>query len=325
MAKKIFFFTIALVLCALKVHAQWDAPLNQFWAIKPFYNPSFAGEAEQIRVSGIYHHQWSGFESAPNKSLVAADMPFEFFNLRHGLGISTYSENVGALRNSFFAAQYSLKLKFGKGYFNTGVQAGLYSLNYDAGNIRFFNDSTKNNLTTVKVNPTEKKVFDLNIGISYSGKKFFIGAATNHLNEPKFFAVNDSLSNIDIKNDSALTKIPRSYNFMTGYNISLPNPLYEIQPMVLVLSDFSYTHVQATLRVVYKKQFSGGASWVKDDGFVFFAVAVIQGVEAGYAYNRHTSGPGKSSKGSHEAYVRYSFPLDIFKEKRAPHQSIRLL
>ena len=323
--RRFFVLSVLISLYALQMQAQWDAPFNQFWAVKPFYNPSFAGETEKIQASAIYRYQWAGIESAPNKMLLSANMPFEFFGMRHGMGVLTYSENVGYVRNSLLAAQYTLKTKLGKGYFNAGLQAGFYDLNFDAGNIRFFNDSTKNNLTTVKVNPTDKQVLDISAGISYTGKKFFAGASAVHINEPTFFAVNDSLSNVDIQSDSALTKIPRSYNFMAGYNITLPNPLFEIQPMVFVQSDLSYTRVQATLRAVYKKQFSGGASWVKDDGFVFFAGSVIQGVEAGYAYNWHTAGPRKSSKGSHEAYVRYQFPLDIFKEKRAPHKSIRLL
>lgn len=322
---KIILASATLLFCVKTAQAQWDAPFSQFWAAKPFYNPSFAGESEQIQASAIYRYQWAGIESAPNKMLLSADMPIEFLNMRHGVGVLTHSENVGNMRNSLYAAQYTLKTKLGKGFFNIGVQAGFYDVNFDAGNIRFFNDSTKNNRTAVKVNPADKQVLDVNAGISYTGKKFFAGISASHINEPRFFAVNDSLSNVDIQSDSALTKIPRSYNFMTGYNITFPNPLYEIQPMVWVQSDLSYTRVQATLRVVYKKQFSGGASWVKDDGYVFFTGAVIQGVNARYAYSWHTSGLGKSSKGSHEIYVRYTFPLDIFSEKRAPHKSIRLL
>ncbi|WP_298648173.1 type IX secretion system membrane protein PorP/SprF, partial [uncultured Proteiniphilum sp.] len=90
-------------------------------------------------------------------------------------------------------------------------------------------------------------------------------------------------------------------------------------------TDFSMTQVQATLRLEYNKRFSGGASWRLDDGYVLFAGATIRDVELGYAYGLHTTGSGKNSRGSHELYLRYDFPLDYFKPKRQPHKSIRLL
>lgn len=324
MEKRRFSLILPLLLWSLiPLQAQWNDPPGQYWTAKSYLNPSFAGETEVISTTALYRYSWSGIENAPQHLLLTADMPFEFLGSRHGTGLVAYTETVGELRNSLLAAQYSLKKEIGKGFLNIGLQAGVYDLKFDAGSKYIFTDSLQYGRGMLKVNPADKQVIDLNAGISWTGKYIFAGLSAMHINQPRFYAHNDSLS-ADLQSDSTLSTIPRSYNLMAGYNITLFHPL-EIQPMVWVQTDFSMTQVQATLRLEYNKRFSGGASWRLDDGYVLFAGATIRDVELGYAYGLHTTGSGKNSRGSHELYLRYDFPLDYFKPKRQPHKSIRLL
>lgn len=305
------------------MQAQWDDPPGQYWTTKSYLNPAFAGETEAIRTNALYRYLWNGIESAPQQILLTADMPFEFFGKRHGAGLVAYTETVGELRNSLLAAQYSFKKETGKGFLNIGLQAGVYDLDFDAGSKYIFSDSLQHGRGILKVNPADKQVIDLSVGISWTGKSFFAGLSAMHINQPGFYAHNDSLS-ADLQGDSTLSVIPRSYNLTAGYNITLFHPL-EIQPMVWMQTDLSTLQVQATLRLEYKKKVSGGASWRMDDGYFLFVGTVIRGAELGYAYGLHTTGPGQNSKGSHELCLRYNFPLDHFKPKRHPHKSIRLL
>lgn len=324
MEKRHFLWILLLHLCCLlHLQAQWDEPPGQYWAVKSYFNPSFAGDTEAISTTALYRYVWYGIENAPQPLILTAGMPFEFLGKRHGTGLIVYNEAVGELRNSLLAAQYSYKKEVGKGFLNIGVQAGVYDLNFDPGSKHIFGDSLQHSRGILKVNPADKQMIDLNAGISWTGKSFFAGLSAMHINQPRFYAHNDSLS-IDVQSDSAMSVIPRSYNLMAGYNITLFHPL-EIQPMVWVQTDLDIIQVQATLRMKYNKKFSGGASWKMDDGYVFFAGTVIRDVEVGYAYGLHTMGPGKNSQGSHELYLRYNFPLDHFKPKRQPHKSIRLL
>lgn len=313
------------MLCVVQTQAQWDAAFSQFWTAKTYYNPSFAGETDKIQVSGLYKYEWAGVENAPNRFFVGADMPFEFFNRRHAVGIVTHSHAIGNERNNVFGAQYAFKQKLGKGMFSIGIQAGMHELNFDAVSLRLVADSTKANQSTVKFNPTDKKVFDVNAGISWTSKNFFAGVGAMHLNQPAFYAAGDSTLSGAVRSDSAMMHIPRSYNFMAGCNIRAFHPLLEIQTMLFAQTfDFSYTDVQAALRMVYNKKYSAGASWRKT-GYSFFAGAVIEDVEVGYAYDLYTSGIGKESGGSHEVSIRYRFPIDLFQKKPMPHKSIRLL
>lgn len=323
MEKRRFSFIILLLLWSLAhLQAQWDDPPGQYWAVKGYFNPSFAGETEAISATTLYRYGWTGIENAPRQFYLTTNMPFEFFGRRHGAGLVVYNETVGKLRNSLLAAQYSFKKEIGEGFLHIGLQAGLYDLHFDAGSKHIFEDSIQYRKGTLRVNPTEKQPIDLSAGISWTGKAFFAGVSATHLNQPRFYTQADSLS-ADIQSDSARSFIPRSYNFMAGYNIRLFHPL-EIQPTVWVQANRDKTLVMATLRMEYNKKFSGGASW-SNDGYAFFAGAVIRDIELGYAYGSHTSGLGKNSNGSHEFYLRYNFPLDYFKPKRQSHKSIRLL
>lgn len=324
MKERYFSLIILLLLCSAPLlQAQWDDSPGQYWATKSYFNPSFAGEKEAINTSALYRYTWNGIENAPRQFYITATMPFEFFGRRHGAGLAVYNENIGELRNSLLSAQYSFKKEIGKGFLNIGLQAGVYDLHFDAGSKHILKDSLQLKRGTVRVNPAEKQVIDLGAGISWTGKAFFAGLSVMHLNQPRFYAHNDSLST-DIQSDSARSSIPRSYYLMAGYNIRLFHSL-KIEPMVWVCTNLNTTRVHGTLRLEYNKRFSGGASWKMNDGYLFFAGVVIRDVELGYAYSIHTSGVGKNSRGSHELYLRYDFPLDYFKPQPQPHKSIRLL
>ncbi|MEA5129953.1 MAG: type IX secretion system membrane protein PorP/SprF [Proteiniphilum sp.] len=324
MEKRRFSFIILLLLWSLAhLQAQWDDLPGQYWATKVHFNPSFAGETEAISTAALYRYRWTGIENAPRQFYLMADMPFEFFGKRHGAGLMIYNETVGQLHNSLLAAQYNFKKEIGRGFLNMGLQVGVYDLHFDAGSKHITEDSLQHKRGILRVNPTGKQVIDLGAGISWTGKAFFAGLSVMHLNQPGFYAHNDSLST-DIQSDSARSSISRSYNLIVGCNISLFHPL-EIQPMMWIQTYPKQTEVEATVRLEYDKKFSGGLSWRRNDGYLLFAGAVIHDIELGYAYGIHTSGPGKNSRGSHELFLRYNFPIDYFKPKRQPHKSIRLL
>ncbi len=322
---KPLFITAFILLHAAAAIAQWDAPLSQYWAAKTYYNPAFAGETAKGRASAFYRYEWSGIENAPKKIIVTADMPLSFLNRKHGVGMVSATENLGDLRNAMLAVQYAYTHKTSAGEWNIGVRAGVYDLKYDAGSIRLLADTIAGNgKPALEANTAAEKIFDLHAGISYTGRRFFAGLSVMHLNRPAFYASPDSLSSAGVTGDSARAVIPRTFNLMAGYNIILPNPLYELQPMVWVLAGLDETQVQATLRAVYKKKLSAGASWRSRNGYAFFAGAVIKDIEMGYAYEWHTAGIGRESQGSHEIGIRYRFDVNA-KEQRPAQKSIRIL
>ena len=326
------YFIITLLLCnSIKLSAQWESPITHYWEVKGYYNPSYAGISNSINTTAIYKYQWAGIEGAPQRVVFTADMPFTFLNNRHGAGIIAYTENIGTLRNSLFAAQYSFKQQIGSGMLNIGLQAGIYNLNYDAGTVNLTSNPDQTSFSSISVNTTKKQTADISAGISWTANKFYMGLSTLHINQPKFYVSNvsnpteNSLHNpTNNSSDSLKSHIPLSFNLTAGYNIPLFNS-FEIRPMMLLLSNSNHTYTQATVQLEYDGMYSGGFSWISDDGYSIFAGTTIQGFGFGYAYTKHKSGYGKDSKGSHELYIKYDFALDYFKPKSKPHKSIRLL
>ncbi len=324
MEKRRFYWILLLHFCCLlHLQAQWDDSPGQYWVLKSYFNPSFAGETEAISATALYRYGWTGIENAPRQFYLTANMPFDFFGKRHGAGLTISNETVGTLRNSLLAAQYSFKKELGNGFLNIGLQAGVYDLHFDAGSKTIFEDSLQYSRGILRVNPADKQVVDFEAGISWTAKSFYAGLSVMHLLQPRFYAHNDSLS-ADLQSDSTRSFIPRAYNLMIGCNIKLIHPL-EIEPMVWVEVNPKRIEAQATLLLKYDKKFSGGASWKMNDGFFFFAGTTLYDVEIGYAYGAHTVGAGQNSSGSHALYLRYYFPLDYFQPKKQPHKSIRLL
>ena len=78
-------FSLAL-LSPLKVKAQYDVHFNQYWGLKGFYNPAWAGQTDKLNISGTYSMQMMGFTRAPRTMFFGADMPFSLFNKKHGAG-----------------------------------------------------------------------------------------------------------------------------------------------------------------------------------------------------------------------------------------------
>ena len=79
-----FFFICILTTLALftssKVKAQFDVHFNQYWDLKGFYNPAWAGQTDKLNIAGTYSMQMMGFTHSPRTMYFGADMPFSLFN-----------------------------------------------------------------------------------------------------------------------------------------------------------------------------------------------------------------------------------------------------
>ena len=83
--------TLALF-SSLKVKAQFDVHFTQYWDLKGFYNPAWAGQTDKLNISGTYSMQMMNFTHAPRRMYFGADMPFSLFNKQHGVGAGFFNE-----------------------------------------------------------------------------------------------------------------------------------------------------------------------------------------------------------------------------------------
>lgn len=301
----------------VQVHAQWDAQISQYWRVKPYFNPSFAGESDSIQLTALHRQQWMGIEGAPKTFIVTANMPIRFLDRKHGVGVMMMTESIGLFSNSTMSGQYVYKKKIKKNLLNIGAQINVSNLKFNTSDIKIPEGSTEHEVNDEAV-PTgtgeSSSTFDLGFGASWIGPKYYVGFSVSHLMEPEF--------SLD---ETRSTYLARTYYLTGGYNIFLKNPLFVLQPSVLVKSDLVATQIDLTGRIIYNKMFNGGISWRKDDGFVISLGATFYSFDVGYSYDLSTSAISKASSGSHEVFLRYSMPFSTDKAKKNKHKSVRIL
>ncbi|MFV0467939.1 MAG: type IX secretion system membrane protein PorP/SprF [Dysgonomonas sp.] len=307
---------LLLFVCFTKTYAQWDAQISQYWRVRPFFNPSFAAEADSLQLTALHRQQWIGLAGAPKTSIVTANMPISFLERKHGIGAMFMTESIGLFKNSYFAGQYAYKKKIKKSMLNIGAQVSLATINFDAGSIYIPDNSNDHDNSDPAIPSTTEaaSVFDASIGVSWINADYYAGLSVAHLLEPTF--------DID---DTHTSYISRTYYLTAGYNIKFRNPLYVLQPSVLVKSDGVFMQYDVTARMVYNNLFNGGVSWRKDDGLIFVLGITFRNFDAGYAYDLSTSAISKASSGSHELFLRYNMPVNLDKPKKNRHKSVRVL
>ncbi|HOO95884.1 MAG TPA: PorP/SprF family type IX secretion system membrane protein [Proteiniphilum sp.] len=316
------FLLLMMICCSIaQLHAQWDAPVTRYWTVKGHYNPAFAGSSEVVDFAVLYRYQWAGIRHAPQRVILNGHMPLEFLDQRHGAGVTAYSTTAGNLRNSLLAAQYSYILPTRHGNLHFGLHAGIHDLAFDEGSSRISGNDNESTLPSYIVEGVKRQLADLGAGIAWQNQNGYAGLSLLHLNQPHFYAQNDTL---DLQSDSLKSIIPRTIHFMAGYNIRLSHS-FAIVPMVWVQTGSGYSHLQTTLRAVIVDRFSGGLYWRSGDGYGFFAGTTLKGIELEYGYDHHTRGMGKVSRGSHELTLRYRFATEQLSPRRQPQKSIRLL
>jgi type IX secretion system PorP/SprF family membrane protein len=155
--------------------------------------------------------------------------------------------------------------------------------------------------------------FDTGIGLYLEGSNFFSGISVTHLNQP---TVRFS--------DLAVTYLVRHYYFMGGYNIKLPDPLFELRPSFLFKTDLAGWQVDLNANVVYDDRFWGGLSYrIQDAVALLFGTELFNGLSVGYSFDLVTSALGRYGYGSHEVFLSYS--VNIEKKRSRKYKSVRFL
>ncbi len=112
---------------------------------------------------------------------------------------------------------------------------------------------------------------------------------------------------------------------MGGGNITIRNTLFEIQPSVLVRTDFKTVQPEVTARVRYNKFLSGGVAYRYKDAVSVQVAAEFKNFFVGYSYDYPTSAISKASSGSHEVFIGYNVKLNMNDKNKNKHKSIRLM
>lgn len=313
--KRVFLFIVTLITCTMNVRAQDDMQLSQYFLGLGYYNPAYAGTTGDLNMMGLFRQQWIGMPQAGTSFLVVADMPFKFGKTNHGVGIVVNTESIGLFQNTNFAAQYAYKQKLFGGTLSIGFQAGIANKVFDGTKVYLpEGDAFEKEDPAIPRTSVQAMAFDMNAGLYYTRKNFYLGFGATHLTEPEMQL-----------EENAYYFISRGLNLTGGYNIQLKNPLYELQPSVFLKTDMQSFQADITARMVYNKMFNGGLSWRVNESVVVLLGATFGNIQVGYAYDFPTTPILKASSGSHEVLLRYRLKLKKTKTGKNRHKSVRIL
>lgn len=305
------------MLASMSLQAQIDAQFSQYWSLPTYYNPGSAGSGEKLNILAASRQQWIGMPGAPKTFLISADTPLRFLKRNHGVGLLVSSQTVGLFSTLSIGAQYAFKVKLWGGNLNLGIQLGVLNQTFDESKI-FIPDSEGHDPNDAGIPKSadgmQGMAFDMAFGAHYTHKYFYAGLSSTHLTEPTIGL-----------GDQYETYAGRLYYLTAGCNIPFRNPLYELQPSMMVKSTFQITQVELTARLRYNKFLWGGLSYRWKDALIFMIGAEIKNIKFGYSYDYPVSAIVKVSSGSHEVFVGYSLKLDFSDKNKNKHKSIRIL
>ena len=320
---------LAILLPGLSARGQNDVLLTQSWAVPTYYNPAATGSTDFVRIRGGARLQWVGIENAPKSFLACADMPFQFGKQRIGIGADMSNESLGLFRNTLVNIQASYKRKFLKGTLSIGIQGGYYSSAFKGSEV-YLPEGDDYHQGVDEAIPTQDvagHTFDLSAGLYYSHKYFNVGISGLHLLDPTVRLDKEGSEGTTSDNevDRFETRLSRTLYFTADGNIPLRNTLFELQPALLIASDFDSWNAQVDLRARYRKFISVGLGYRWKEALNISLAAEFKNFFLGYSYGYPLSAISKASSGTHEIILGYQIKLDFSGVNRHRHKSIRLM
>ncbi|MGE5447349.1 MAG: type IX secretion system membrane protein PorP/SprF, partial [Bacteroidales bacterium] len=313
--KKIFCFLFLYIIVILAAIAQQDPQFTFNKMTQLSVNPGFAGNDGLVNGVIINRYQWTGVNGAPQTLLFSAGAATNVFGVKSGVGMNIMSDELGFQKNILVSFDYALHRNTAIGMLGIGVSAGFYNM---AINGKWFAPEGEQweqpeSDKLVPQNDVSRMAVDLGMGLYLKDDDYYVGASVTHLNQPSILFA-----------EQARTYLARHYYLSAGYNISMADPLFEIQPSVLFKTDMVSYQADMTVDLVYKKRYSAGLNYrINDAVGILLGFEMANGLRIGYAYDIMTSALAVEGNGSHEFYLGYSF--DLGKNRNKKYKSVRYL
>ncbi len=314
----------------LSIYGQSDPLYSQAWALPTLYNPAAVGSTDFLRIRGAARLQWVGIKNAPKSFTGTADIPFKLFERRWGGGVNITQEGIGLFNNTYINGQISGRLKklFG-GELTIGLQVGYFGSSFRGSDVYIPDDDDyhDSNDPSIPNQDVGGGTIDFGIGLQYVHPKFHAGVSVLHPASPKvkLNTKGTTSSSSTSDNHEYETYVSRTLYVSAGSNIPIKNTLIELQPDLIVATDFKNLSGVLSLKGWYNKMMFGGIAYRWDDAVSINLGAEFKNFLLGYSYDIPTSKILKASSGSHEITVGYRLKLDFGGKNRNRHRSIRLM
>jgi len=266
-------------------------------------NPGFAGSSGEVRATLLSRQQWVGLEGAPITNLVSADAALKIFGIRSGIGLNIIQDEIGFNNDFYLNAAYSYRTDIGSGTLGIGLGLGLANMTLTPTWVI----PEGANFTPAESDPSipdesTKMGFDLNGGLYYYTKNYYIGLSTTHLTETNFVL------------EKGTPSLERHYFLAFGATLPLSNPKLELSPSTFIKFDGTAAQYSASALVTYNKKVWGGLTYRLGDAIIAMAgTKLITGLKIGLAYDLSINKLSAYNNGSFEVMVNYQFNLEFGK------------
>jgi len=314
--KKYISFLFFIFIFNLAVVGQQDPQFTNNAFYKLGVNPGFAGSENAVNGLILNRYQWVGFEGAPKTLVFCAEGAVDVFGQPSGIGLNVVSDELGFEKNTWVNLIYSYKSQLNMGTLGIGISGGFYnkSISGDWYVPEFEGIYVQPNSDPgIPQGEISQMAFDIGFGLYLKANNYFAGASVTHLNQASI-----------LFDGEASTYLTRHYYLSGGYNIKLPDPLFELRPYFLFKTDMASWQIDLSATVVYNERFWGGLNYRYQDAVsLLMGAELFNGLVFGYSFDITTSAIGRYGYGSHEIFVGYSFELE--KNRTRKYKSIRFL
>lgn len=314
--KKIFCFLFLYIIANLAAIAQQDPQFSFNKMTQLSVNPGYAGNDGAVNGLILNRYQWIGIEGAPKTLLFSVDAATKILGFNSGVGLNIMSDEIGFQKNIAVCFDYAYRKKTKLGNLGVGASMGFYNMAINGSGRWYAPEGDQwGNPTSDTGIPADgsQLAFDIGVGFFLRSNDYYFGGSVTHLNQASIVFA-----------DQATTYLARHYYLSAGYNISLADPLFEIQSSVLFKTDMVAYQIDLAADLVYKKRFSVGLDYrINDAVCVLLGFELVNGLRIGYAYDIGTSALSSYGYGSHEIYLGYS--IDLGKNRSKKYKSVRFL
>lgn len=325
--KKIFSFFILLILVNLAAVAQDEQLIGSYMIVPNISNPGFVGAKKTINAVFLNRTQWAGFgDGDPVTSVFSIEAPVSVMDKKCGLGVAMTSDAYGYydMVNVDFGFAYHHDLSIGK--ISGGITIGFksYALSTDWDDItedeEYFSSYSGDPYI-----PTGSEVNDillrLGAGVYYETSKYYLGFSAANLNQP-------TASYLDDEDEIAYDYMCLVLYLQGGYNIELPDPLFELQPTFMLRTDLAAIAVNWNATMYYKEKYWFGAglqtSFINISALsIMGGLELVSGLNLGYMMDVNVGATSYLGLTSHEVIVTYSFNIETKRNQK--YKSIRYL
>lgn len=289
----------------LATSAQQMPGFTQYQTTIMYSNPGYAGMREGICINGLMRQQWAGFSDtqrgddlSPQTFLISVDSPIKA--LHGGIGGSILQDNLaaGIWKDVGLQLSYAFHADLSMGKLGVGIGVNLINRSFDGSKF----DPVQDDPILVTSEQGDMRA-DVNFGLFLMNPgRYYFGISIINILETTYKKLYTGEGDGGTINDRTFT-LNAAYTFLTS------NPLIEIEPSLMVLSDIATTQYNLSATVKYNNRF-----WVGLNGRLgnFESIGVLVGLSfkdfrIGYAYDINMM--QLSMPGSHEVTMGYCFKL----------------